>query len=216
LNGLPGLDFWRPVLDFNNKIVKKTIVGIDFGSKFAGTTVICYNRAHRVSLMESSKNSDADAFILRELEYLNPDLVMIDAPLSLPGIYWLGNGYSDHFFRICDRELRAMSPMFLGGLTARAMRLQRKLAKDSLQVLETYPRRLVELLDLPTTIYKNKEADIAPFVNILIEKLGVRINSSQITNWHHLDALLAFFSGIRYLEKKSRVYGISEEGIITV
>jgi len=119
-----------------DNIAGKTIVGIDYGNKYAGTTVICYNSRHEIKFVQSSKNADADSFLLNELTYLNPDLIMIDAPLSLPGVYWLSSEYKDHFFRSCDRELRAMSPMFLGGLTARAISLIKKM--NGTEVLETY------------------------------------------------------------------------------
>ena len=75
------------------RIAGKTIVGIDYGNKYAGTTVICYNSRHKIKFVQSSKNADADSFLLNELAYLHPDLIMIDAPLCLPGVYWLGSDY---------------------------------------------------------------------------------------------------------------------------
>jgi len=197
-------------------ILKKTIVGIDYGSKYAGTTVMCYNTAHNVRFITSSKNADADSFLLTELAYLHPDLIMIDAPLSLPGVFWLGNGYKDHFFRKCDKELKAMSPMFLGGRTARAMNLRKYINGTGNRMLETYPRKLVDILDLPTDFYKNSKSDLPIFLDHLVSRIGVRINTEQITTWHHLDALLAFISGIRYLEEQSQEFGVSEEGVVTV
>jgi len=38
----------------------------------------------------------------------------------------------------------------------------------------------------------------------------------QVSSWHHLDALLAFISGLRHIEKKSHEFGIPEEGTIVV
>ena len=203
-------------MDHKVDILNKTVVGIDYGSKYAGTTVICYNAAHKVHFLSSSKNSDADSFLLTELAYLDPDLIMIDAPLTLPGVFWLGNGYTDHFFRKCDRELRAMSPMFLGGLTARAMQLQKYMNGMGSRMLETYPRKLAEIFELPMSKYGKKKADLPVLVGSLVEKLGVSINSSQISSWHHFDALLAFLSGIRHLEEQSLRFGIEEEGLVTV
>ena len=89
--------------------------------------------------------NDADAFIHSEAIHLKPRMIFIDAPLSLPGIYWLGNGFRDHFFRQCDKEMNAMSPMFLGGLTARAMRLKAELKSTGCKIIETYPRMLTEM-----------------------------------------------------------------------
>jgi len=195
-------------------ILHKTIVGIDYGNKYAGTTVICYNSHSKVRFLQSSKNADADSFLLNELAYLHPDLIMIDAPLSLPGVYWLGNAYRDHFFRHCDRALQAMSPMFLGGLTARAIRFNKQM--NGTEVMETYPRKLVEILRLPVSRYKQGSQELPAFTEQLARISGMKFNTSQINSWHQVDAFLAFFSGIRYLEKKNQAFGIPEEGIIVV
>jgi predicted nuclease with RNAse H fold len=195
-------------------IAGKTIVGIDYGNKYAGTTVICYNSRHKIKFVQSSKNADADSFLLNELAYLHPDLIMIDAPLSLPGVYWLGSDYKDHFFRSCDLELKAMSPMFLGGLTARAISLIKKM--NGTEVKETYPRKLVDILQLPDTQYKHSKQDLGSFAVQLQAISGVIINEAQITSWHHVDAFLAFLSGLRYLEENNQKYGIPEEGVIVV
>ena len=195
-------------------IAGKTIVGIDYGNKYAGTTVICYNSRHKIKFVQSSKNADADSFLLNELAYLHPDLIMIDAPLSLPGVYWLGSDYKDHFFRSCDLELKAMSPMFLGGLTARAISLIKKM--NGTEVKETYPRKLVDILQLPDTQYKHSKQDLGSFAEQLQAISGVIINEAQITSWHHVDAFLAFLSGLRYLGENDHKYGIPEEGVIIV
>ena len=195
-------------------IAGKTIVGIDYGNKYAGTTVICYNSRHKIKFVQSSKNADADSFLLNELAYLHPDLIMIDAPLSLPGVYWLGSDYKDHFFRSCDLELKAMSPMFLGGLTARAISLIKKM--NGTEVKETYPRKLVDILQLPDTQYKHSKQDLGSFAVQLQAISGVIINEAQITSWHHVDAFLAFLSGLRYLGENDHKYGIPEEGVIIV
>ena len=201
-------------MNHGDKIKERTIVGIDYGNKYAGTTVICYNSRHKVKFIQSSKNADADSFLLNELSYLHPDLIMIDAPLSLPGVYWLGNDYKDHFFRSCDRELKAMSPMFLGGLTARAINLIKKM--NGTEVRETYPRKLVDILQLPTAEYKQSDSKPGLFAARIKSLSGVRFSESQITSWHHVDALLAYLSGVRYGEKNDQKYGIPEEGLIIV
>jgi predicted nuclease with RNAse H fold len=197
-------------------ILKKRILGIDYGNKYSGTTVICYNSYHQVRFLESSKNSDADAFILNEADHLKPDLTMIDAPLSLPGIYYTVNGYTDRFFRICDRKLNAMSPMFLGGLTARAMSVKGEFGRRKFRIIETYPRKLVEMMNLPLALYKKSNKDLPVFTELLKFSLGLNINTAQITSWHRLDALLAFLSGIRYLNKEAKRYGKKEEGLVYV
>jgi predicted nuclease with RNAse H fold len=203
-------------MEKREEILEKTIVGIDYGSKFAGTTVICYNYGYKVRFVASARKSDADKFLLSELTFLDPDLILIDAPLSLPGVYWLGEGYNDHFFRKCDRELGAMSPMFLGGLTARAIKLHRYLNGLGNTMHETYPRKMVEILGLPKKFYKGKKGDLRRFIDELIKTTGIKMDATQITSWHHLDALLAFFSAMRYLRSVHEEYGVKAEGVIVV
>ena len=88
--------------------------GIDYGSKLAGTTVITYDIDRVLYQLQSDKKSDADKFVLNHVTDLKPDAIYLDAPLSLPKAYF-GEG-DDFFYRKGDKELRAMSPMFLGGL----------------------------------------------------------------------------------------------------
>lgn len=88
-------------------------LGIDYGSKLAGTTAICYQEGDALTIIQSEKKQDADRFINDTVESLKPEQIFIDAPLSLPAAYF-GNG-DDYFYRDCDRQLKAMSPMFLGG-----------------------------------------------------------------------------------------------------
>lgn len=110
----------------------------------------------------------------------------------------------------------AMSPMFFGGLTARAMGLKKNINGMGNRLVETYPRKLVQLLNLPESKYRTDLSNLEIFVDQLVHTLGVSINKNQVTSWHHLDALLAFISGVRYLEKKTLVYGSWEEGEVYV
>ena len=102
-------------------------IGIDYGSKMAGTTVIAYLKSGKLHFAQSQKKKDADLFVENWVAQHQPRAIFLDAPLSLPGVYTEPEAYDDYFYRAGDRLLRAMSPMFLGGLTARAMRLSRRL-----------------------------------------------------------------------------------------
>jgi predicted nuclease with RNAse H fold len=104
--------------------------------------------------------------------------------------------------------------MFLGGLTARAISLIKKM--NGTEVLETYPRKLVDILQLPDTKYKNSKQELGSFAAQIKRISGARFNEAQVTSWHHVDALLAFLSGVRYQEKNDQRYGFPEEGIIIV
>ncbi|MEM6380094.1 MAG: DUF429 domain-containing protein, partial [Bacteroidota bacterium] len=130
-------------------------VGIDYGSKMAGTTVIAFARADgKIEFYQSEKKKDADKMIETWLMEHSIKLVFIDAPLSLPKVYQKPTASGNYFYRKADAELRAMSPMFLGGLTARAMRLKAVLSEEACQLFEVYPGQLAKHLELPKEKYK--------------------------------------------------------------
>ena len=185
--------------------------GIDYGSRLAGTTVVCWNEQGRIFLQQSERKQDADRMILQLAGKWAPQSVFIDAPLSLPGVYFSKG--SDYFYRRCDRELKAMSPMFLGGLTARAMQLSRQLESLEIHCRETYPAGLVRLLPPLAGSYAKKQPLQAAFCRQLQELLPLPL-STPPSNWHHVDALLAWLSGHRFGSQQARVVGDPEEGLI--
>ena len=189
---------------------KSNWVGIDYGSKLAGTTVIAYIKDKQLHTMQSQKKQDADAWLQEQIAIIKPTFIMMDAPLSLPLAYF---GDSDnYFYRACDKATSAMSPMFLGGLTARAMRLCSQW-KD-LKIIETYPgylaRKILEIND-----YNKKETYKGQLDQLLRELIGIDIYESP-TNWHQVDAILCWYSGSRYNSKKNKVFGDEDEGVIIV
>lgn len=196
---------------------KWNIVGIDYGSKLAGTTVIAGLTEGKIQLDSSEKKKDADAFILEWVEKSKPQFIFIDAPLSLPGVYTQLPNCQNYFYRKGDSELGAMSPMFLGGLTARAMKLKKQLEAENIKVLEVYPGQMAKKLFLKEIGYK-KQLNYLPAV---LEKLLPLLEefdweAQSVNSWHHLDALLALLSGIRYMKNIHNVFGDKEEGVIIV
>lgn len=194
----------------------ESVVGIDYGSKLAGTTVVAYYSNGLVRFKSSKHQQDADKFISELLLVLKPQYVFLDAPLSLPGKYLSREQYDDYFYRAADKELGAMSPMFLGGLTARAMKLRDYLESAGMQVFETYPSYKAKLLKLPNNKYKGDEKHILELAQSVAAEFDMSVNFDQIENWHYFDALLAFVAGIRYCSNKHLVFGTEEEGQIVV
>ena len=84
------------------------------------------------------------------------------------------------------------------------------------EVKETYPRKLVDILHLPDAQYKHSKQNLWPFTEQLQTISGVQFSAAQISSWHHVDAFLAFLSGLRYLGKNDHKYGIPEEGVVIV
>jgi predicted nuclease with RNAse H fold len=198
------------------------LVGIDFGAKMAGTTVIAGLEGEDISLYACEKNRDADAFLASTLLDLKPVVACIDAPLSLPGVYRGMEGFDDYFYRRADRALQAMSPMFLGGLTARAMRLADRLQPHGILLVETYPAEHARRLELKPIGYKARATQIPSILDALRPSKAFPFEISppqiatQISTWHHLDALLALWTAYRINTGMHEEFGDASEGVILV
>ena len=194
-----------------------TLAGIDYGSKLAGTTVLAVLApGDCVKFFASEKGKDADTFLVRNLSQLQPRRVFIDAPLSLPGVYRQLSGFNDYFYRLADRQLQAMSPMFLGGLTARAIRLKEKALPDKMLLLETYPAGLVRYCLPEMSGYRKKSEEPEHFSTIIAEKFSLTLLRGSVSSWHHVDALLALVSGMRFENQQHLLFGDLQEGEIVI
>lgn len=187
-------------------------IGVDYGSKLAGTTVVCYRaESGKVVFLQSEVKKDADKFLSDILVTLKPEMIYFDAPLSLPSAYF-GKG-EDYFYRSCDRALKAMSPMFLGGLTARAMRLAAH--HPEVKFVETYPGYFIrEVLNLSTDYQKRKSYN-DHIAQEIIKQYDLNLTQSP-DNWHQLDALACWISGQRAADGSGLCFGEEEEGLICV
>ncbi|MEQ8808663.1 MAG: DUF429 domain-containing protein [Imperialibacter sp.] len=190
------------------------LVGIDYGSKLAGTTSICFQLGGEIHFLSSRKGQDADQMILKFGQHHNPQLIFLDAPLSLPDVYRDHCAeHKDYFYRACDRQLSAMSPMFLGGLTARAMRLTRMLLTNQTQVLETYPKWHAHRLGLPDFGYKSGVEHIQKCTEVILSETAITLRREP-ESWHELDALLALVTAQRFNKGEHSMVGEHEEGLI--
>jgi predicted nuclease with RNAse H fold len=189
-----------------------TWVGIDFGSQLAGTTVISYLKDQQICFRQSTKGRSADVFVSEMLNEILPSHVFIDAPLSLPGAYF--GQHDDFMYRACDREVGAMSPMFLGGLTARAIRLKHEFSH--LNFHEAYPSALTDTLKGLKKAYRKKNLQLLQeFETALAKELPFGL-CNPLKNWHMADAVLCWLVGYRYSRAQCLTYGSHEEGLIYV
>ncbi len=195
--------------------------GIDYGSKMAGTTAIAsWNTAHSaLSVHTSVKKQDADAFIKQQVQQQAPQLIALDAPLSLPKVYKQELAHApqtqaDFFFREGDRQLNAMSPMFLGGLTARAMKLKHEL--HPMAFIETYPAQQAKRLALSPLEYKKSTKFIPKITEVIFSGMPEWNLSQTLNSWHEVDAILALIAAQRYLNKIHEAYGEPKEGCIVI
>jgi predicted nuclease with RNAse H fold len=188
------------------------MMGIDFGSQLAGTTVVCWLEGKVVHARQSEKGRSADAFVAEWLRLLQPEWVALDAPLSLPGVYRGLTHCRDYHYRLADREAKAMSPLFLGGLTARAMQLVAE--HPHIRWLEAYPARRAELLGLPPTGLRKKDPEALNLLGPMLVTKGWQLHSAMPTHNHALDALLALCIGFDAVRNEATMLGDANEGLL--
>ncbi len=199
-----------------------SLYGIDYGSKRAGTTVVAFlaENGKSVEFAASAKKQDADAFLLRFFAERPPGFIFLDAPLSLPEVYHgilpVNGSEPDFFYRPCDRELGAMSPLFLGGLTARAMRLAFHLRKQGWVVQETYPGALAQHLGIKSHGYKESKNALPACTHVLKAEFPQLDTSAELPDWHHFDAWLALCSALRHSSGKAIKIGEGQSASIII
>ncbi len=198
--------------------MQRIVFGIDLGSRLSGNTVVAIFNHGKIHFMQVDKNVDADLFVLNAAKHFHPEHIFLDAPLSLPGRYCGLTGFTDYHFRKCDRELKAMSPMFLGGLTARAMELRDNLEAEGIPVFETYPREMARKQGLDQFGYKSGKSALLHCRSMLRKHLNpqIEMDCQDLVSWHHVDALLALMSALAFVCNAHKVFGDASEGCIYV
>jgi predicted nuclease with RNAse H fold len=152
------------------------------------------------------KSCFTDEEIIETVKSSDPELIVIDAPLSLPlGRCCLEKECecsSGGHFRQCEREIRRYGPVLpltfqgMKMLTLRGISLKEKLEGHTL--VETHPRTVQKMLGIE---------DVAHYINQNYDVSGKQ-------NEHELDAFLAAVTGVFYLEDCFLKLGNPEEGVI--
>jgi len=198
--------------EVNNPMIR--LAGIDFGAKLAGTTAITWSTHDAIHTKLCPKGTDADRWLEEQIGAIDLAFVCIDAPLSLPGAYF-GQG-ADYSYREADRQLQAMSPMFLGGLTARAIQFAARASTQKLNVLEVYPAALIRHIpDLQTSYHKKNRDSIQSFLPQLQKFIPFEMYAKP-TTYHEIDSMLCWLSGYRHFQGQAIPYGNPKEGIIWI
>ncbi len=129
------------------------VVGLDLAGSPRRTTGFCYlGRGPEVRV--ASLHTDEE--ILEATRSARPDVVSIDAPLSLPhGRRTIDDRTGPHL-RSADRELLRLGirffPITLGPmrmLTSRGLRLRDQLGSEGIHAIESYPGAAQDLLGIP-------------------------------------------------------------------
>ena len=189
------------------------VIGIDLaGSEKRNTGICVLNENFETKCFVVHTNKE----ILELVEKFKPDLIAIDAPLSLPkGRKSLDRKEKIHF-RECDRKLLELGikffPITLGPmrmLTRRGIKLRKILEKKGYKVIEVYPGATQDILKIA-----RKNVSLRKLRNGL-KKLGIKIEKRKLTH-DELDAITAAFTGYLHLKGKTISLGDEKEGVIVI
>jgi predicted nuclease with RNAse H fold len=185
------------------------VVGVDLAGSPRRPTGVCILRGMKAR----THIALTDEEILSSIDKAQPDIVPIDAPLSLPAGRKTIHDRSGAHFRDCDLELRERGirffPITLGPmrmLTERGLALKAKIEEMNYRAVECYPGGAQDLWGIP-----RQHRDIKGLRRGL-KKLGVRGLTAAMTS-DELDAVTAALVGRRLMLGKAEVLG-GEGGIV--
>jgi predicted nuclease with RNAse H fold len=188
------------------------VIGIDLAGSPRRPTGVCTLKALRASTTVLY----SDGEVLDYVTSGDPDVVAIDAPLTLPpGRRTIEDRRGGHF-RECDLELRRRRipffPITLGpmrSLTQRGIALKEVLTARGLDVIEIYPGGAQDLWGLPRQ-HRNRAG-----LRRGLGRLGLRGLSAKASG-HELDAATGALVGRLYLKGQAEAYGREDDGIIVM
>lgn len=187
-----------------------SIVGLDLAGVETRPTGLC--------ILEDMKAKTllvfSDEEIVSKTKEVNPRVVAVDAPLSLPpGRKSIEERTGTHL-RKCDEELLRRRikffPITLGPmrkLTSRGIKLKGTLESADLTVIEVYPGGAQDVLGIP-----RKQEGLKKLGNGL-RKLGIKGISDAMTA-DELDAVTCAYVGKLFLEGRAVVYGTADQAIV--
>ncbi len=157
--------------------------------------------------MVTVKELYADDDILFETLGAKPDLVAIDAPLTLP---------ERGALREADREMQRRGypvlPLLFPGmkeLTLRAIRLTEALRREQVRVIEVHPASSRKALQMPLKDWRRIQ-------EIFVEMgLGGDWEKRPLST-HELDAVTAVITAHLHVKEKTEGFGEQKEGFIMV
>ncbi|NIM90889.1 MAG: DUF429 domain-containing protein [Candidatus Aminicenantes bacterium] len=186
------------------------VVGIDLAGVEGRPTGACILRGYDVS----SVILYSDEEILEYVDKAKPELVAIDAPLSLPPGRKSIKERGKYHFRACDEELRKRKipffPITLGpmrSLTERGIKLRQNLERAGYRVVEIYPGGAQDIWGIPRA--KHSVSDLS----LGLRRLGIKGLKRKISA-HELDAVSGALTGLLFLKGKGEVYGNFSRGAI--
>jgi hypothetical protein len=189
------------------------VVGLDLaGSPLRDTGACLFDGPRRIR----GRVLHTDAEIREYVRSAHPDLVVVDAPLSLPRGRRTIEDRSGPHLRACDRELLRLKvpffPITLGPmrmLTTRGMALAAQLTHDGFEVVEGYPGGAQDLWGIP-----RKSAGAAALQRRLRALgLGGELDRRALTH-DELDAVTIAWVGWCYRKGHGMLVGDPGEGLM--
>jgi len=191
------------------------VIGIDLAGVEKRDSGICIIDEKLEAKTFTLKSNDG---ILESTIKVKPEIIAIDAPLSLPfGRCCLKDSCSCRMkghLRQCDKELHKMRikffPLTLGPmrkLTERGIKLKKILEDKDFKVIEVYPGGAQDILNIP-----RKQKGISELKKGLMA-IGIK-GISKVTSDHELDAVTSAFVGKMYMESDYLALGDPKEGLI--
>jgi predicted nuclease with RNAse H fold len=184
-------------------------MGVDLAGSPHRPTGVCVLRGMRAK----THIALADEQILSLIDQAHPDLVPIDAPLSLPAGRKTIHDRSGAHLRDCDLELRKRGirffPITLGPmrmLTERGLAIRAKIEQMGYRVVECYPGGAQDVWGIP------RQHRDRPGLRQGLEALGVRGLTEAMTG-DELDAVTAALVGRWFLLGKGEMLG-GQAGIL--
>ena len=185
-------------------------MGIDLAASFKRPTGLA---AVDGSLKCEVKIAFSDDEIVDFVKSHSPDIVVIDAPLSLPRGRSDIDDRSGPHFRKCDLELRRLKirffPVTLGPmrqLTKRGISLKLRLLEAGFDSIESFPGGVQDVLGIP------RHRHMKGLLEGLM-KLGLRGIGPENSE-HELDAVTIGYLGLLYLKGMALALGDPGEGLL--
>ena len=148
-----------------------------------------------------------DQEISEHLTKLEPTIIAIDAPLSLP---------KKGTMRRADREMyRYGYPVFpprsptMEKLALRAIKITQQVKREEFRIIEVHPASTRKALKIPT---KNRKR-----IQDIFLRMGLKGDlETLVLTSHEIDAVTAALTGYLHLQEKTELIGDVEEGYIVV
>ena len=186
------------------------VVGLVLAGSPARPTGFCIFRGMKAE----TKILYSDEEIIKDIEGVKPEIIAIDAPLSLPDGRKSIEDRNNVHLRECDRELLKRKikffPVTLGPmrkLTERGIILRKVLENKGYKIIEVYPGGAQDVLNIP-----RKQKGLDKLLNGL-KKLKI-VGLTEKMNDHELDAVTCAYVGKLFLEGKTLTFGTPDKSII--